>query len=157
MVNLDKSEVSFSRNVCEADANLIRKRMGVKADVNHSKYLGLPVVFGRLKRDVFTMVIERVWNKLKEWKERFLSRAGKEVLIKAVAQAIPTYIMSCYKLPESTCHEIETLLAKLWWGSRNGERKVHWLSWDKMARAKGVRGLGFRGVSDFNTSFLGKH
>ncbi|XP_058776202.1 uncharacterized protein LOC131650515 [Vicia villosa] len=157
MVNLEKSEVSFSRNVCEADANSIRTRMGVKTVANHSKYLGLPVVFGRSKIEVFGMVIDRVWKNLKGWKERFLSRAGKEVLIKAVAQAIPTYIMSCYKLPETTCHEIETLLAKFWWGSRDGERKVHWLSWEKLARAKGVGGLGFRGVSGFNTSLLGKH
>ncbi|XP_058741794.1 uncharacterized mitochondrial protein AtMg00310-like [Vicia villosa] len=157
LVNLDKSEVSFSRNISEADAQMIRLRMGVKTVENHSKYLGLLVVFGRSKKDIFAMVIDRVWKKLKGWKEIFLSRAGKEVLIKAVAQAIPTYIMSCYKLPEATCNEIEKLLANFWWGLKNGERKVHWLSWEKMARAKGVGGMGFRGISDFNTSLLGKH
>ncbi|MCI86172.1 ribonuclease H protein, partial [Trifolium medium] len=54
--------------------------------------------------------------------------------------------MSCYKLPEAICHEIEAMIAKFWWGSKNGERKVHWLSWDKMARAKGEGGMGFRGI-----------
>ncbi|XP_058733863.1 uncharacterized protein LOC131605533 [Vicia villosa] len=99
MVNLDKSEASFSQNVCEEDKVLIRSRMGVKTVTSHSKYLGLPVVLGRSKKEVFTLVVERAWKKIKGWKEQFLSRAGKEVLIKAVAPAIPTYIMGCYKLP----------------------------------------------------------
>jgi hypothetical protein len=47
MVNLDKSEVSFSQNVRIEDKDLIRNRMGVKTVDTHSKYLGLPVVFGR--------------------------------------------------------------------------------------------------------------
>ncbi|XP_058784773.1 uncharacterized protein LOC131659623 [Vicia villosa] len=156
IVNLDNSEVSFSRNVRDDAKIMICTRMGVKTILSHSKYLGLPVVFGRSKREVFNLVIERVWKKIKGWKERFLSTAGKEVLIKAVVQAIPSYIMSCYKLPETVCHEIEAMIAKFWWGSREGEKKVHWMNWEKMARAKEAGGMGFRGISAFNTSLLGK-
>ncbi|XP_058746012.1 uncharacterized protein LOC131618873 [Vicia villosa] len=99
VVNLDKSEVSFSQNVCEEDKDMIRARMGVKAVTNHKRYLGLPVIFGRSKKEIFSLVVERFWKKIKGWKEQFLSRARKEVLIKAAAQAIPTYVMNCYKLP----------------------------------------------------------
>lgn len=100
--------------------------------------------------------MERVWKKIKGWKEKFLSRAGKEVLIKAVAQVIPTYVMSCYKVPESVFHEIEAMLARFWWGSKNGERKVFWLSREKLSKSKSVEGMGFRGISEFNQSLLGK-
>lgn len=136
--------------------NVILLRMGVKTVFSHSKYLGLPVVFGRSKKEVFALVIERVWKKIKGWKQKFISRAGKEVVIKAVAQPIPNYIMSFYRFPETICHEIEFMIAKFWWGLVEGERKVHWLSWEKMARAKGAGGMGFRGVSEFNLSLLGK-
>ncbi|XP_058761624.1 uncharacterized mitochondrial protein AtMg00310-like [Vicia villosa] len=64
--------------------------------------------------------------------------------------------MSCYKLPETVCKEIESMLAKFWWGSKEGERKVHWLRWEKMVTAKGAGGMGFKGISEFNTSLLGK-
>jgi hypothetical protein len=86
----------------------------------------------------------------------FLSRAGKETLIKAVAQAIRNYIMSCYKIPEGCCNNIESMLSKFWWGSSENQRKVHWLSWDRMGKSMSKGGLGFRGFSDFNKALLGK-
>lgn len=48
---------------------------------------------------------------MKGWKEGFLSRASKEVLIKVVVQAIPSYIMSFFKLPKGVCKEIERMMA----------------------------------------------
>lgn len=61
------------------------------------------MVFGRSKKEVFRLVVERAWKKEKGWKEMFLFRVDKEVLIKVVAQTIPSYIMSCYPLPKSYC------------------------------------------------------
>lgn len=64
---------------------MICNRMGVKTVMSHYRYVGLPVVFGRSKKEILCFVIDHVWKKLKGWKEKCLSRAGKEVLIKAVA------------------------------------------------------------------------
>lgn len=95
---------------------------------SHSRYLSLHVVFGRSKKDVFKFVVERVWRKVKGWKENFLSRVGKEVLIKGVVQVIPTYIMSFYRIPKNCCKEIEAMLENFWWRSKDKEHKIHWMS-----------------------------
>ena len=52
---------------------------------------------------VFTDILEKVGKKLAGWKGKLLSMGGKEVLIKAVAQAIPTYTMSYFQLPKGLC------------------------------------------------------
>jgi len=99
VVNVDKSEVSYSRNVSENMPNMLQQRFGFKAVETHDPYLGLPTYIGRSKKAVFHNVRDRVWKKLKGWKEKLLSRAGKEVLIKAVIQAIPMYAMQCFEIP----------------------------------------------------------
>jgi len=55
---------------------------------------------------------EKVWAKLQGWKEQLLSQVGREVLLKAVVQAILTFTISCFKLPVTLCNDIEQLIRK---------------------------------------------
>ena len=97
-------------------------------DSRHSKYLGLPSIIGKSNIEVFVEIKERVGRKLSGWKEKILSIGGREVLIKAVAQAIPMYTMSCFQLPKGLCDEIESMMRRFWWGQRGQESKVAWVS-----------------------------
>ena len=81
----------------------------------HEKYLGFPLLVGRNK-NTFKEIKEKLAKKLAGWKERLLSKARKEVLIKVVAQDIPTYSMSCFKIPNSLCDEMTSLIRNFWWG-----------------------------------------
>ena len=74
--------------------------------------------------EVFAEVKERVRKKLVGWKEKMLSTGGKEVLIKAVAQAVPTYTMSCFFLPKGFCEGIKGKIRKFWQGQRKQESKI---------------------------------
>ncbi|XP_041025384.1 uncharacterized protein LOC121265781 [Juglans microcarpa x Juglans regia] len=127
------------------------KRRGSLVQGSYEKYLGLPTMVGKSKYNTFRCLKERVWQKINSWKNYFLSGVGKEVLIKAVPQAIPSYTMSVFKLPKKLCKEINIMLSKFWWG--NG---IHWRSWEKMGVAKGKGGLGFRDLASFNLALLAK-
>ena len=72
--------------------------LGPMQHTRHRKYLGLPTLIGKSKKQVFAEIKEKVGKKLSRWKEKMLSMGGKEILIKAVAQAVPTYTMAifCY-------------------------------------------------------------
>lgn len=58
-------------------------------------------------------------EKIKGWKEKLLSKAGKEVLIKSVIQSISIYMMSIFRLPDGIIDDIHSMFAKFWWGSNN--------------------------------------
>lgn len=73
-------------------------------------------------------------SKLKRWKERCLASAGKEVMIKAVATAIPVYTMGCFKLPQSICQDINKLMARFR-GAKARRKKIHRVSWKDCVQA----------------------
>ena len=68
---------------------------------------------GWAKYHTFSNLKDRVWKKLQDWKRSLLSMAGKEILIKVVAQAIPTYTMGVFQLLGKLCDELNALCAKL--------------------------------------------
>ena len=117
---------------------------------------GLPVVVGKNRRASLNYIKERVWGKLQGWKEKLLSQAGKEVLLKEVGQAIPTFAMSCFKLPIGLYHDIEAMIRKFWWGQHGDRRKIHWKSWKSLCQPKSKSGMGFRELTKFNEAMLGK-
>lgn len=98
----------------------------------HETYLGLLSLIGRSKTNSFAQLKTKVAHKLTGWKEKFLPVAGKEVLIKAVAQAIPGYTMSCFKLPDNICDNLTSMIRPFWWGQRKDEKKMAWVSWERM-------------------------
>lgn len=71
-------------------------------------------------------------------------------MIKSVVLAILTYDMSCFKLPLSLFTELENLIASFWWGQKEQEQKIHWLSWDNMCHSKFHGGLGFEKLNELN-------
>ena len=120
------------------------------------KYLGLPFMVGRSKNNSFLSLKDRIWKRIQGWKEKLLSKGGKEVLIKAVAQAIPTYFMACFKIPTVLCKEIESLIARFWRGNQSNSKKIHWINWEKMCWPNDAGGLGFRDLQSFNLPMLAK-
>ena len=104
----------------------------------------------------FASIKGHIWDRINGWKEKFLSHAGKEVLLKVVLQAIPTFTMSVFKLPKSLCQGINSLFSRFWWGHQNNGSKFTWLKWSKMGLVKGKGGLGYRDLKLFNKALLAK-
>lgn len=100
-LNLDKTSIFFSSNTSESDKSQILQVLGVRATNCVEKYLGLPAIVGRSRRMAFTSLKDRIWARISNWKNKFLSQAGKEIMLKAMAQSIPTFTMSVFLLPKS--------------------------------------------------------
>ncbi|XP_012836236.1 PREDICTED: uncharacterized protein LOC105956874 [Erythranthe guttata] len=155
IVNYTKSCIAFSKKTSVENVNLICSKLNMEVVDKHDKYLGLPSGLGKSKREAFVNIRDRVCQRLQGWKEKWLSKGGKEILIKAVIQAIPTYAMSCFRLPRYFTEEIERLMAKFWWEDSQG-KGVHWARWKELCKSKDFGGLGFRDLHAFNTALLAK-
>ncbi|KAL5820028.1 hypothetical protein ACOSQ3_023995 [Xanthoceras sorbifolium] len=130
--------------------------LGVRVVGCHEKYLGLRSFVSRNKRSLFAHLRDRVLSRTQGWQGRLLSSAGKEVLIKSVLQAIPTYSMSLFRFPKGCIRDLHRVCAAFWWGSSVSSRKVHWGSWTKLCINKDHSGLGFRDFGAFNQALLRK-
>ena len=155
-INSDKTALFFSNNASFATKEEVKNLLGVPEIKEYERYLGLPVVVGRRKRASLNYIKDRVWGKLQGWKEKILSQASKEVLLKVVVQVIPTFAMSCFRLPIGLCQDIEMLIRKFWWEQRGDSRKIHWTKWEVLCEPKSEGGLGFKDLCKFNKAMLAK-
>ncbi|XP_062014108.1 uncharacterized protein LOC133730558 [Rosa rugosa] len=126
-VNFSKSSVVFSTNVQPHLKEVLAAVLNVTCVDEHDRYLGLPLRVGKSKTARFQYLKEKISKKLVHWKSKILSSAGKEILIKAVAQ-----------------------------GDMEGKRKIHWRSWEKLCLTKHEGGLGFKNIYAYNLAMLAK-
>ncbi|XP_065625235.1 uncharacterized protein LOC136065651 [Quercus suber] len=123
-LNRNKTSLFFSHNTDQDTRDAIKAPFGAQIIKPHESYLGLPSLVGKSKRNTFAQLKQRVANKLIGWKEKLLSNAEKDVLIKAVAQAVPSYTLSCFKLPNTLCDKLTGMVRQFWWGQVKDERKL---------------------------------
>ncbi|RVW83501.1 hypothetical protein CK203_064945 [Vitis vinifera] len=131
-INLNKYALTFSRNTDDVVKRGICSILQVEEQADPGIYLGMPAVVGKNKRQLFEFVRRKVWNRIQNWNGRRLSRAGKEICLKTVAQSIPTYVMQLLLLPKDLCRDIESMMNDFFWDSNPQCRSIRWMSWDKM-------------------------
>ncbi|XP_073121252.1 uncharacterized protein [Henckelia pumila] len=156
LINFEKSALSFSPNTPVVSIEEFKTLFTIPVVQGHSVYLALPK-FSLLNKNMqFSYIKEKVLKRIRGWGQNLISVGGKEVLIKSVLQVIPTYAMSCFKMPISICEEIERGCAKFWWGMDNGKKQLHWKRWKDLFLPKQKGGMGFRRLVPFNQALLAK-
>lgn len=155
-INYQKSSVYFGKRIPQEKRQEIMAKLKIDKLGGDGIYLGLPEAFGESKVSVLQYLKENLNKKMQGWQMKFLSPGGgggKEILLKAVAMALPTYTMSCFLLPKTICKQIMSLMSEFWWKETRG---MHWTSWEAMCKPKECGGLGFKDLEAFNLALLGK-
>lgn len=76
----------------------------------------------------------KLLQKISSWEGCWLSKAGKETLLKSVAQALPSYAMSVFLIPLLVCQDLERLMSRFWWNSTHpNKRPIHWQKWGRIS------------------------
>lgn len=156
MVNRDKSSVFFSANCEESCKQEVRSVLHIDTKALAEKYLGLPTALGRATKDTFEFMPTKIRNLVGTQSGREARCVGREVLLKFVAQALPTYPMSYFLIPKDKCRKMKSVISNYWWVSFVHSKRIHWQRWELLTKPKVEGGMGFRDLRLFNLAMLGK-
>ncbi|CAA7024087.1 unnamed protein product [Microthlaspi erraticum] len=155
-LNVNKSSIFFGSKVPHDVRHTLKNALGIHKEGGMGSYLGLPENISGSKQKVFVFVRDRLNARINSWSAKFLSKGEKEVLLKSVAQALPTYVMSCFLLPLGIIKKLHSAISNFWWSNKQNSRGIHWIAWDKICLPHEKGGLGFRDLHLFNLALLAK-
>jgi hypothetical protein len=64
--------------------------------------------------------------------------------------------MNVFFLPKGFTKDLNSLLARFWWGHKGKDKSVPWMKWSHMGVSKDRGGLGYRDLFAFNLALLVK-
>lgn len=155
-INYAKSALTFSPNTSTTCRGEVCTQLGVREQQNPGKYLEMPMLIGRNKKETFSFLLDRVKQKLQSWQNQPLSKAGKVTLVKTAAQVIPNFWMNMFLLPVDISDDIEKSMNAFWWGNGSQNESIKWMSWERLCKIKEDGGLGFKRLRSFNIAMLAK-
>lgn len=137
-INYHKSNLFCSKAVSGDVASLLSNMSGIPLTTNLGKYLGVPLIHGRLTNDMFEDIVQRVQGKLEGRKTKFLSFVGRQTLVKSVLSAIPIYPMQTTLIPLGVCSKVEKIIRNFFGEIVTKSKHATW-SVGKLFRSQRVR------------------
>ncbi|KAK8695950.1 hypothetical protein V6N13_001092 [Hibiscus sabdariffa] len=155
-VKFEKSSIYFNPNTSDLHQSVICNVLGIQVVTDPGIYLGVPLIVGRNKNVVFDFLCDIFQKQVTGWIKQLLSYGGREVFIKAIAQALPQYIMCCYMLSDGIVDNLVSTMRSFWWTGKSNARGWPLVAWKTICLPKRFGGLGFRDMKQFNLALLGK-
>ena len=115
------------------------------------KYLGFRLKPNCYKKEDWNWLLTKLESRINSRCNRWLSRAGRLVLIKSVLEAIPVYWMALAWIPKSILNKSRRICSNFLWSGKKDQKVLPWVKWDQIARPKALGGWGIK-----NTSFFAK-
>ena len=106
-INLDKSRAMASRSLTprkKVYSLIMVTFVHFMGDIG--KYLGIPIMKGRVTRTVFNPILDRISSKLASWKSNLLNKASRVCLAKSALSSILVYAMQNLWFPQKICERI---------------------------------------------------
>ncbi|PKU75591.1 putative mitochondrial protein [Dendrobium catenatum] len=107
-INYPKSSMICGKKVDRRKKKMIEDFMGLKA-VNEMEYLGVKVALRRLKKRDYQILLDKSLKKLNSWSNKFISLAGRMVLVNSVYVNFLIFISSHSLIPLGVLNEFEKL------------------------------------------------
>lgn len=149
-VNLSKSSMFLSLNVPEENDVALSEEVGIPRTCHLRKYLGHHLLHRGRNRDAHVDLVECVKKRLKGWKLRCLSRAGRLTLAQSVLGSIPIFHMQMERLPSWVHKDLDRAMRRCVWGKDDDSGGVHILGWDVLTKPKRLGGASIKIAQQMN-------
>lgn len=114
------------------------------------RYLGLPLMYRKLRIYEYASLVEKVAGKFRSWAVKSLSFAGRLQLIASVISGTVNFWITTFMLPKGCIQQLESLCSRfLWSGTIDGPSMAK-VSWASVCLPKKEGGLGLRRFSAWN-------
>jgi hypothetical protein len=154
-VSFEKSKFCTFAGVCRQ----LRDRIGVSSQIRPTdrfdKYLGFKMFYGKVSKQDFSDIYDRVSSKLASWKSRLLNKPRRVVLANYVTSSLPSYRMQINWLPQGMCDDLDQTVRRFIWKG-TGDTDMHLVGWNKITQSHRYGGLGVHIARLQNVSLLGK-
>jgi hypothetical protein len=98
----------------------------------------------------------KLQKRLKSWGNKYISLGGSTVLLSAVPNSIPSFILSYLRMRTQVWKKVVRIQREFLWGGVTGGRKINWIKWETVCQENSNGGLGFRDIRVVNISLLAK-
>ncbi|CAN0907476.1 Putative ribonuclease H protein At1g65750 [Linum grandiflorum] len=98
----------------------------------------------------YKYILEHFDVNLSSWKRSSLSLAGRVTLATSVLNAILAFATQTSILPITVCNDIDRRIRSFVWGSEEGTRQIHLVSWKIICEPKEMRDLGLCSALEMN-------
>jgi hypothetical protein len=152
-INFEKCDL-VPINVPEDQVNILSQIFGCKVSSLPITYLGVPLHYGKLRKEDLQPLIDKIIKRIGGWRGRLLSYAARITLIRSCLASIPIYLLSAIKFPKWAIRAINSQMAHCLWDNYEGHNKYHLANWDLVTLKKEYGGLGIPNIRDMNLCLL---
>ncbi|GJS78622.1 RNA-directed DNA polymerase, eukaryota, reverse transcriptase zinc-binding domain protein [Tanacetum coccineum] len=154
--NFEKSMVFFG-NVPTPTRNAILKVMPFSVGSFPMRYLKVPLISSRLFRKFYDPLIDKVKQRLVNWKNKVLSFVGRLQLIQSVLSSIQVFWSSIFILSVYVSKEIEKIMRGFLWNQGVMQKEKAKVKWQDVCSLKIQGGLGIESLDTWNIALISKH
>lgn len=150
-ISVEKS-CFFPSGLSEEETTSIVSITGIPVGSLPIRYLGLPLNSRKLSTANCEPLLQQVRSKINSWTSKYLSFAGRQVLLSTVIAGITNFWCAAFVLPKEIIHAIDKMCnAFLWKGTLEG-KYVARVAWDRVTQPKPGGGFGLRNLELWNTT-----
>ncbi|GJY04819.1 RNA-directed DNA polymerase, eukaryota, reverse transcriptase zinc-binding domain protein [Tanacetum coccineum] len=156
VLNMNKSTIFFG-SVMEIEIRKILEVMPFTVGNLPMKYLGVPLINKNIGISECNQLVERVKQKVNDWKNKALSYAGRLQLIASILASMHIYWASVFLILKTNVREIEKALKGFLSCQGDMKKGTAKVSWKVICRPKSQGGLGIKSLGPRNEALLCKH